>query len=54
MAGLTKLGVPGVGGAPAAVTVRLADWLALARKAVMVTRVLDETEKVVTEKVAEV
>jgi hypothetical protein len=52
-AGLTRVGVPGVGGDPPAVTVRLADRLALPKKAVMVTTVFAETGNVVTVKVAE-
>src|SRR2546430_8387764 len=55
-AGLTKLGVPGVpgvgGGAPGN-RVRLADRVALPRKAVMVTGVFVDTGDVVTVKVAE-
>ena len=54
MAGLSRLGVPGAGGAPPGVTVRLADWLALPRKAVIVTNVFAVTEVVVTVKLAEV
>ena len=54
-AGLTRLGVPGVGGGAAPrVTVRPTDLLALPRKAVMVTGVFAVTVDVVTVKPAEV
>ena len=56
-AGLTKLGVPGVpgvgGGDAPGNTVRLADRVALPRKAVMVTGVFVDTDDVVTVKLAE-
>ena len=53
MAGLIRVGVPGVE-APPEVTVILADLLALPSKAVIVATVVEETGNVVTGKVTEV